>query len=373
MKKGLILIILFSVLFDVSAQEFTTVEDTICYGSSYVWHDTTLTTTGEYEKTLQDINGDDSIVVLHLTVLPITYTTIDTTIIDGETYIWNEKAYKTTGNYVDTLQSVEGCDSIVTLNLEVLENNVMLTIQTIEQCADANVVELMIEWEGEIDSIGLIFVQDTIDTIVSGLRDTIVPVPVDGYLSIPYDSIRAGVYETNVIGYFCTNKVFEETISLTYLYPSSVLEQRWDDVICVLAGNYNGGYDFTAFLWYRDGSPLEGETGYYLHQPLEEGVVYSVLLTEADGTQLMTCPIVIEVEQPEISVEPTLVARRQPIRCYVPEEATLYVYDMTGNLLINKRLLQGESHMYMPQAMGIYMMKIVLQSNLEKNIKVVVL
>ena len=104
---------------------------------------------------------------------------------------------------------------------------------------------------------------------------------------------------------------------LIFLYPSTVLKQHWNDVVAVLTHDYNGGYDFTAFQWYKDGSLLTGETGYYLNQKLEKGAEYSVLLTDQSGTQLMTCPIRIGYEEPDIRVEPTLVHKRQPVRCQV--------------------------------------------------------
>ncbi|MBQ5388034.1 MAG: hypothetical protein IIU55_03040 [Paludibacteraceae bacterium] len=348
---------------------------TICHGESYMWQGNVYMESVVDTVVLQDLNGCDSVVVLSLTVLPIAYTTEDVTIIDGETYMWHGAAYKMAGTYVDTLKKSDGCDSIVTLSLKVLGNDVVVhAIQPMELCADEGVIEMIIEWEGWVDSVALQFVRDTLDTIAIGLHDTIVPMPADGYLSIPYTYIRAGVYEANVIGSFCQNKVFEQMVTLKCLYPSSVLEQRWDDVICVLTSAYNGGYDFTAFQWYKNGEALEGENGYYLNQLLEEGAEYSVLLSQQDSIYLMSCPIVIgQVEEPEISVEPTLVTKKQPVRCHVAEAATLRVYDMMGNLLINKYLLDGECYLQMPQSTGIYMVNIVLQTNQEKNIKVMVL
>ena len=360
-------------LFIRPEQPITNVYDTICFGETYTWNDSVYADSGEYEVMLQDANGCDSVVILSLIVLPIAYTTIDTTIIQGETYMWNEIGYQISGVYVDTLQSIDGCDSIVTLNLNVLENNgVVDTILLVEQCADDNVVDLVIEWEGHVDSLGLYFVRDSLDTLPIGLHDTIVPMPMDGQVSIVYEDIRAGVYDTKIVGYFCRNKVFESTTSMTFLYPSSVLEYRWDDVICVLTSAYNGGYDFVAFQWYKNGQPLVGETGYYLNQPLDEEAEYSVLLTEVDGTQLMSCPMVVESEEPDISVEPTLVKQRQPVRCYVPENAMVYLYDALGRMMMLESVAHGETYLTMPGVQGVYLMKVVMQDNRERSVKIIV-
>ena len=353
----------------------TTESATICYGESYTWQGNAYATSGNYSWTLQDANGCDSVVILSLIVLPIAYTTIDTTIIQGETYMWNEIGYQISGVYVDTLQSIDGCDSIVTLNLNVLENNVVVdTILLVEQCADDNVVDLVIEWEGHVDSLGLYFVRDSLNTLPIGLHDTIVPMPMDGQVSIVYEDIRAGVYDTKIVGYFCRNKVFESKTSMTFRYPSSVLEQRWDDVICVLTSGYNGGYDFVAFQWYKNGQPIEGENNYYLTQPLEDGAEYSVLLTESDSTQLMSCPLMIGIkEDSEVTVEPTLITNKQLVRCVVPDAATIYVYDMTGQIVRNDMLLQGETYIQMPYLPGIYMVKVLLKTGDMSDFKIVVL
>jgi uncharacterized protein (TIGR02145 family) len=50
--------------------------------------------------------------------------TIEATIIEGETYDFNGLMLNTEGTYVDTFQTVAGCDSIITLNLIVVESSI---------------------------------------------------------------------------------------------------------------------------------------------------------------------------------------------------------------------------------------------------------
>lgn len=364
----------------------TDITDVFCEGDAYVWEGHYMadgvtplmfSAPGVYCDTVPTLDGGcDSVVYLHLEMLPTTYYTQDTTIIKGEVYVWNGVEYTTSFVDVDTLVNMYGCDSIVTVSLNVLENEAVIhRLEPIDQCADEKIVELLMEWEGRIDSIELQFVRDTIDSVFIGLHDTIVPLPADGYVSISYNkgNVRAGVHDAIVRGYFSQSIVFEERVSITYLYPSSVLEQRWDDVICVLTSGYNGGYDFTAFQWYKNGLPLDGEIGYYLSQPLEDGAEYSALLTEVDGTQLMTCPLVVDIKAPEVSVEPTLVTKRQPVRCQVTEKANLYVYDAMGKVQISSTLLEGETFVHLPQQAGIYMLKVVMHTGVEKCFKVLVM
>ena len=161
---------------------------TICYGETYTWNGYTYSTEGEYSIVLTNALGCDSIATLHLTVLPeaAVYSTtvticegetyiwrgmalsqegsytdveqdpttgcdiaiytlqlividceptppcedVDTTeyatICYGETYTWNGQSYSTTGEYTQTLSSVAGCDSIVTLYLTVLPETIIV-------------------------------------------------------------------------------------------------------------------------------------------------------------------------------------------------------------------------------------------------------
>ena len=97
--------------------------DTICSGTPYSAYgfDTTFTQSGTYSMTHIDpnIHGCDSTTILQLTVNPVFHTTLNEDICFNQTYIFHNRTLNTTGTYVDTLQTVEGCDSVITLNLNV--------------------------------------------------------------------------------------------------------------------------------------------------------------------------------------------------------------------------------------------------------------
>jgi Leucine-rich repeat (LRR) protein len=88
----------------------------ICSGSTYNFYGVNLNSSGTYTDTISSGQGCDSIITLQLNVLALTDTSITASICSGFTY----SGYSTTGTYVDTLMSSNGCDSIVTLNLIVL-------------------------------------------------------------------------------------------------------------------------------------------------------------------------------------------------------------------------------------------------------------
>jgi uncharacterized protein YceK len=65
------------------------------------------------------MNGCDSVVTLNLIVNPTRTGTINATICSNQTYNFNGVNRNTTGSYLDTFIAVNGCDSVVTLNLTV--------------------------------------------------------------------------------------------------------------------------------------------------------------------------------------------------------------------------------------------------------------
>ena len=91
----------------------------ICEGSVYTENGFNASEAGTYTQTLQTVNGCDSIVTLTLTVNPTYNITIDASINEGETYEENGFSESEAGTYVHTLQAVNGCDSVITLNLTV--------------------------------------------------------------------------------------------------------------------------------------------------------------------------------------------------------------------------------------------------------------
>ncbi|MBI5539710.1 MAG: SBBP repeat-containing protein [Bacteroidia bacterium] len=91
----------------------------ICNGENYNWHGNTYFTSGIYYDSLQTVNNCDSIYILSLDVSPLYNTTNNVQICDNQTYNWHGIDYSIAGVYYDSLISIHGCDSISTLNLTV--------------------------------------------------------------------------------------------------------------------------------------------------------------------------------------------------------------------------------------------------------------
>ncbi len=103
----------------IKTSSTTALSDTICSGESYSFGGKSYTVAGEYADTLVSVLGNDSIVTLSLAVNPIYIDTITHSICAGQSYQFNGNNYRESGFYTANLKTDLGCDSIVTLSLNV--------------------------------------------------------------------------------------------------------------------------------------------------------------------------------------------------------------------------------------------------------------
>lgn len=96
-----------------------TFSDTVCAGESYWFNGKTLTTAGTYIDTLTTASGCDSIVTLKLHIRDEIRTSLSQEICYGDSLLFGGKYRTQSGTYNDTLTAISGCDSIVTLALHI--------------------------------------------------------------------------------------------------------------------------------------------------------------------------------------------------------------------------------------------------------------
>ena len=97
----------------------TDITATICQGQTYTENNFNVSEAGTYTQTLTASNGADSVVTLTLNVNPTFNTELSATICQGQVYTENNFNISEAGVYTQTLTSANGCDSIVTLTLNV--------------------------------------------------------------------------------------------------------------------------------------------------------------------------------------------------------------------------------------------------------------
>ena len=87
-------------------------------------------TTGLYTDTLQTINGCDSILTLDLTINN-SYVGDTSVLASCDSLEWNSTVYDSSGIYSDTLQTLSGCDSIVYIDLTINNGYIGDTLNTV--------------------------------------------------------------------------------------------------------------------------------------------------------------------------------------------------------------------------------------------------
>ena len=127
---------------DVLTSEF---DAAICQGQSYDWNGIACTENTDYVQTFQSVSGCDSVVTLHLTVYPVENTVEEATICEGASYTWNNVEYTEAGTYELTLQNANGCDYTATLTLNVTPN--IQNEETISFCEGSSVMYKGVEYD----------------------------------------------------------------------------------------------------------------------------------------------------------------------------------------------------------------------------------
>ena len=143
------------VTLDLTINYSNTGIDAIIACDSYTWIDgiTYTSSNNTATHTLTNVDGCDSVVTMDL-VVNYSIATNDSLVV-CDSAIWNGNTYDSTGIYVDTLQTVHGCDSVVTMDLVV--NYSSSSMDTLIAC-----YEYM--WNGNTYTNSGIYV-DTLQTI----------------------------------------------------------------------------------------------------------------------------------------------------------------------------------------------------------------
>lgn len=359
---------------EVPSYMFVREDSTVCFGESirlngqYFTHDTILC------DTAININlGIDVITEYHLNF----YKT-DTVLTDTSTcthqlpYKWSipaagiEKEITETGHYEYPIPGSLACDSMLyILNLKVASSLELITDPLPEICGDDSEFDITYTvTAGDCAGYTLEFNKSALDAGFENIEFT-PDTSTTGRITIPLpENVLPNHYEAVLTysNYACGN--IEETLRFDILYPSSVITQRWNDVLALQNAENNGGYTFSGYQWYLNGQPIEGHT---LTQTYEEGKLldfegeYRMLLTRStDGVSVMTCPFTPtrfdESSYLEIS---TVTFSGGTAEAKVPQQAKARIYSISGVLHSEFDLTEGTNSIRMPETPGIYIMKIV--------------
>lgn len=338
--------------------------------------------TNIYKDTVTSSVGCDSVFVLDLKMVDRVETTVDTTILDNETYKYDSgsgmKIVNTAGVYTGYLRSAAGCDSIVTHNLYVHDRLMVSINPTIDACADQNTVVVPFTFtSGRTDTYSM---TDTTGMFTNILEESLTPMPVtqrEGEIEIDLPQpIAANYYPLLFTFYDDISGNVDVPVNIAVHYPDTILRQKWNDVLAIRDSMNNGGYNFIGFQWYKGTEKIEGATGPYLYLNGEEfdfdQTPYYVELTRSDSVVITTCPFYPEKHTDKTQF-PSIVsaAARVPVR--LPKEASIAVYDMMGRQHVLQTAGRGVSQFTAPSVSGIYIVNINYTDSSHEQYKMIVL
>jgi len=312
--------------------------------------------------------GCDSIYTLHLKVHNKTPEQFrHDSICSDSAIVIGDKIFTETGRYTVFMLNQYGCDSIVTLNLTV---NQMIaagvtTDMPMVTCADGeNLVVDFRVFIGQYDSIRMVY--DSVSH-AAGFKDTVITEEGATSVVIPYTvATRPGQYSAELeFHQFCCG-VTSFTIPFEIKYRSSIVEQKWNDVLSVLSKKYNGGYEFISYQWYKNDKPIVGATGSYLYEPLDTTAYYHVVLTRGDSVSVATCPITPTVHH-DISQFPTLAQSSQMLKVQLQEPAQIRIFTASGQLYSDQRFEAGTATVIAPAVVGAYIVDIIMLNGEHKS------
>ena len=360
-------------------------------GSSVEFEGKTYTEPGTYDVKLKTWAGCDSLLTMHLEVLT-TDTLRDTAVIcRGQSYEWQGQTITAEGEYLHHIPyqtRVENYDSLLLVHYVKVLENLEVTLREVPttMCGDDDILPITVHIDrGMAGYYSLLFdevghsggftdiVEDSVD---SKKQELTINIPI-GSASKSYK--RPNHYSANLV-MNDLNKCSDVdlTIEFDVLYPDSILLQLWGDVLSVTNSTWNGGYEFTAYQWYKNGELLPGETQFRLYLPdsgLDLNAEYSVMLTRADdGVSMMTCgfqPHETTAKEDSAIVLDFRNEGDRTVQMVTSRNANVQVYSSLG-LMVASTQIDGEGNLSLPAMNGIYVVCVTDMKGKKETFRVIV-
>ena len=154
--------------------------------------------------------------------------------------------------------------------------------------------------------------------------------------------------------------------SFTVSYPSSILAQKWNDVLAIYNEGYNAyGDNFDQFQWYKNDVPISDGTNPYIY--LGEGNTfngsdeyYVVLRRVSDGKTFRTCPFVPHMKATNnIAVYPSPARSGQTVQIRgIDEDASINIFGIAGEKVNLQRVSEASMAFKAPAKQGLYIINI---------------
>lgn len=250
-------------------------------------------TGNDYVDTVPQVNTygcDYDSIISHYYHLPYDTTYTDRICEGGRYFFPGDKKYYTVST--DTtlaLQSIYGCDSLISLKLIVDPKLEVEYPHSVKACLEDGLFSMPYRTiSGSMDSIWIYFSAEDqqqgfepVYRFANG-EEVIIPLPAGA---------RPDLYDVEVEfgGERCQMEI--QPLQLMVTYPTSIVMQN-GGFIATQNADYNGGHEFVSFTWYKDGEKLDHTASYLPTSPSDIGSTFVLSLMRAgENYAVESCPI----------------------------------------------------------------------------------
>ena len=292
----------------------------------------TYTTSGVYYDTILNHWGCDSLLTIDLNIAHSFFNEENINICSNETYSWHGNNFSSSGTYYDSLTTVNGCDSVYKLNL------IVNPIPIVNLGAD------------------IIHCGDTTVTLNAGAGFTTYQWNIPSNTSSTLTVNTSGTYSVTVTNAeACTGS---DEINVTISNISINLEQIGADLIATINPIVPGEY-----AWYTCDNQLVPNitTPIYQNVPIDE--CFYVIFTDEENCEWISNEVnVVSIQDNAMNI-----ARVYPnpandivyIELLNDKTASIYLYDMLGKLILNEKHDNSQIKLDVSQLNGTYILKVV--------------
>ncbi|MDR2823717.1 MAG: T9SS type A sorting domain-containing protein, partial [Prevotellaceae bacterium] len=263
----------------------------------YTYNNKTYTQAGTYIDDLRSFAGCDSVLTVNLKVLETqTVQEEERVLCEGGYVLFHGDTIRATGSYSYHLSSqVFDYDSIV-YNMDVIVNpllRVAFNDNSFVSCGGDNVMYVDYTLQsGRPSQVKIMYSQQAQQAGLNDVDYFIVenPLPVD----VP-DTVHAGIFGAT-LRFIDDCGYYDVPLNFVVNYPVGIITQRWNDVLSIVNaqtqekllynGKPNSGDVFSSYQWYKDGVKIDGAVGSYIYVPegLDMNACYQVALTRVGET-----------------------------------------------------------------------------------------
>lgn len=354
---------------------------TICQGDTMTYQGKDYYTEGEWVTSVETSSvGCDSttyiVIEYHKLVTEERYDTVCYNVLP---YSFYDLQCDVAGDYSKTILSTGGCDSLlVNLHLHVHDALSVETLSVAEICSGD--LSFDIPYAVSQGTATTVSVRFDDKALQAGFEDFVHDVTQTDAVTVtmPADAIPDRYHvDLDFDNHGC------ETITLgidyEVHYASSVIGQRWNDLLTVRNAAYNGGYTFSAYQWYLNDQPIEGHNTTQIYNEgelLDFDGEYRVLLTRLDDGQevtIISCPFTpVQFNEEDYIKLNTFVHSGEIIEADVSGEAQAVMNSAAGHHIFSLPLDKGLNSLPMPMQPGVYVLKIIYLNGNTDTIKIVV-